>query len=130
MNHPNLGWFFFVYCDIIKLDLNFETLAITLGSGLGNSKYDNSDCANDINKIDIIKIEEMEFVVGCIKNDNQIKIDIITVDSNYNSINTKSFTLNIMHQKLKECKLIFHSFFISSDNSGHDETHVFPNFFV
>ena len=84
-----------LYCDIIKLDLNFETLAITLGSGLGTSKYDNSDCANDINKIDIIKIEEMEFVVGCIKNDNQIKIDIITVDSNYNSINTKSFTLNI-----------------------------------
>ena len=84
-----------LYCDIIKLDLNFETLAITLGSGLGTSKYDNSDCANDINKIDIIKIEEMKFVVGCIKNDNQIKIDIITVDSNYNSINTESFTLNI-----------------------------------
>ena len=85
-----------LYCDIIKLDLNFETLAITLGSGLGSSKYDNTDCANDINKIDIIKIEEMKFVVGCINNDNQIKIDIITVsDSNYNSIIKEPFTLNI-----------------------------------
>ena len=85
-----------LYCDIIKLGLNFENLVITMGSGLGSNKYENSDCINDINKIDIIKIEETKFVVGCINSNNQIKIDIITFVSGSNSISTDdTFTLNV-----------------------------------
>ena len=88
-----------LYCDVIKLALNFENLEISLISNLGSNKYNNENCKNDINQIDLIKIEETKFIVACVNkiNNNPI-IDIVTIgnphNSEYNSINKAQILLN------------------------------------
>ena len=74
-------------CDVIKLKLDFELFnQLTLSTGL-TSKYENSNCKNDIDKIDVLKIAEDKFIVGCVNSDNQPIIDIITItDSNSDDI--------------------------------------------
>ena len=80
-------------CDIKKLVLDFELFQLTLNGGL-NTKYENSDCKNDIDKIDILKVEEQKFIVGCVKSNNEPIIDIIEIDSNYNTFSKNTMTLS------------------------------------
>ena len=73
-------------CDVIKLELEFESFTLTLSGGL-SSKYENPNCKNDIDKIDVLKIAEDKFIVGCVNSNYQPVIDIITItDSNSDNI--------------------------------------------
>ena len=101
-----------LYCDINYLKLDFETLTLTKSGGItttttnggspSSTIYSNSNCVNDINKIDIIKIHDLKFIIGYVnKIDNKINIDIITVtdftapNTYFNSIDVANKQLNI-----------------------------------
>ena len=92
-----------LYCDVRRLKLNFESLYLTIGVSLGSNKYHGTGCTNNINKIDIIKIDEAKFIVAYVNNNNdKIQIDIITVaestshsETIFDSQSKQSFTLSI-----------------------------------
>ena len=68
-------------CVIKYLNLNFETFILT-SNGNPTTIYSNTlmVCANDINKIDIMKIDNLKFIVACVNNANdKILIDLIEV---------------------------------------------------
>ena len=81
-----------LYHDIIHLELNFEDLSLT--SNLID-KYERSNCKNDINQIDIIKISDTKFVVGCVNSNNKISLDIVTIEiPSYNIIDNKNHDID------------------------------------
>ena len=103
-------------CDIKKLELNFESFDLTLTGGLTN-KYENANCKNDIDKIDVLKIQEKKFIVGCVNSNNQPIIDIITItDTTFNSISIQSITFD--SQVKTTLSLFIHEVTYESDYYG------------
>ena len=108
-------------CDVKQLSLNFETLGLTLAGGL-TPPYSNSDCKNDINKIDILKIDNEKFIVGYINNANDwIYIDLITVSitapsTHFNTITKNSFHLEISAKTT--LTLFLHEVYIENNYYG------------
>ena len=103
-------------CDIKKLELNFESFDLTLTGGLTN-KYENTNCKNDIDKIDVLKIQEKKFIVGCVNLNNQPIIDIITItDTTFNSISIQSITFD--SQVKTTLSLFIHEVTYESDYYG------------
>ena len=77
-------------CLIKQLNLDFITLG--LSSTDFSSQYTKTGCNSDINEIDVIKIGENKFLVGCVNSNNNPSIDLITVDNSFSSISTTQLT--------------------------------------
>ena len=77
-------------CLIKQLNLDFITLG--LSSTDFSSQYTKTGCNSDINEIDVIKIGEKKFLVGCVNSNNNPSIDLITVDNSFSSISTTQLT--------------------------------------
>ena len=83
-----------LFCDIIKLTLNFETLDITLSNSFRTNIFNQNNCLKDINKLDILKITEDKFIVGFVNNANKIIINLIFVDNTHNNIINNAYTID------------------------------------
>ena len=74
-----------VKIEIDHYDFFTFTISVSVPSGLSGSI---TNCLNDAYKFDLIKIDEENFLIGCVKNDNnKIIFDFVTVrDSNSDNI--------------------------------------------
>ena len=73
-----------VYCDIIKLRVDFACFTISIDSTNTHTHiYRNNQCSFNLNKIELIKMADNKFLFGSVSKDNKPKIEIITVKSDF-----------------------------------------------
>ena len=105
-----------LYYVIKKLAIEFSQFNLTIENSLDIGSINN--CNSNINKMDLIKVEDNKFLIGCVKmpDDDQIYIDLITVDNNYNYLERKNFVFN---QNVKSTLTLFtHTLSYSNNNYG------------
>ena len=103
---------YFVFCYVTDAnDLYFEIrqllinqyFIISIEPTTTTANHAIADCTSNINKIDLIKVDDDKFLIGCTKINNKPIIKLITLN-NDNSLDIKDFNLN---QNVKSTLTLF-----------------------
>ena len=108
-----------LHYDIRKLEIEFADFRLSIENPSGDGLLeDDCNCHSNPNKIDLIKVEDNKFLIGCINRDNQkIYINLITVDdNNYSIIEKKKFVID---QNVKSTLTLFaHTLLYNNNNNN------------
>lgn len=84
-----------VYCSIIKLEINFVNFDISFINSANTQICGNGLCSSNLNKIDLIKVDDNKFLFGCTSNENKPIIKIITVNyDDFSSLVIQDYNIN------------------------------------
>ena len=101
-----------VYCDNIKLRVDFASFTISIDS-TNSHIYTNVQCSFNLNKIDLIKVDDNKFLFGCVSNDNKPIIEIITVKPDLSYLSKQEFDI----QKNVKSTLTLFTHHLSEENN-------------
>ena len=104
-----------LHYEIKKLTIEFHHFQLGIDSTPIDGYLEDCNCQSNLNKIDLIKVEDYKFLIGCINIDNQkIYIKLITVNINYNSVDTQN---HIINQNVRSTLTLFtHTLSYSNNN--------------
>ena len=108
---------FKVTCDLRKLEIEFDSFTISYNSIC--TIYTNNECsynANNLNNIDLIKVDDKRFLFACIKSDNKPIIDLIKITNSFTLDSRQSLNINL---EIKSTLNLFtHKLFTNNNHYG------------
>ena len=83
-----------LYCYVKKIDIDLSNFIISIEETPSLTINEDQTCINNIFKIDLIKVSNKKFIIGYVNNNNNILIDLITINDNFDSFDKSLFTIN------------------------------------
>ena len=120
-------------CKVKKIEINFETRSFRISeTNVLTENYNPLVCNHDLYKIDLIKVDDDKFLVGCEDSNNKIKVVLNTINEEFTSITRKTFVIN---EGVKTTLTLFsyqlyndnNNFGIIFDNSDNEVKYGFLN---